>query len=121
MCNLFLDDIRTPEKINNYEIVRSYDDFVNIIELKGIDHFNFITLDHDLGDINIPERTGYDCLKYLIGICLNENKKLPQINVHSENIVGVNNIISYANFFYNFSKDNKKCTANKIKIKKICQ
>ena len=51
--SLFLDDCRMPHQVNwvripdvEYEIVRSYEDFVAKIEKKGLPEF--VSFDHDL-------------------------------------------------------------------------
>ena len=103
--NLFLDDDRDPEDVFQYmkhpiylinddwEIVRNYDDFVKIIQEKGIP--DKISFDHDLGIIKSIEKTGYDCAKWLIYYCLDNNKKIPaEIFIHSMNPVGSANIKS---------------------------
>ena len=75
---LYLDDVRTPTS-GEWTVVRNYEDFVKEIRLKGLENFEVISLDHDLGDSaikewrtnvytnyqldynNIIEKTGYDC------------------------------------------------------------
>lgn len=53
MKKLFLDDIRTIEmvydksEINNFDIVRTYDAFVEYIKINGLP--DFISFDNDLG------------------------------------------------------------------------
>lgn len=54
--NLFLDDERNPSDVNwvmlphkvNWEIVRTYNEFKNMILKKGVPAF--VTFDHDLSD-----------------------------------------------------------------------
>lgn len=106
---LFLDDIRVPKnvtwkKIPNYDwiIVRTYDQFVNIVRNKGLP--SFICYDHDLGyehygDQNIDyskykEKTGYDCAKWMIEYCEKNKFKHPNYIVHSMSPVGGRNIES---------------------------
>ena len=57
MRKLFLDDLRTIEMVydktlqDDFDIVRSYDEFVNYIRTHGLP--DFISFDNDLGlDIN---------------------------------------------------------------------
>lgn len=112
--NLFLDDEREPGQVNRIDlpngpwiIVRSYDAFISMIEMKGLPEF--ITFDHDLADQHyghglnedeIPydsytEKTGYDCAKWLVEYCMDNKLKFPGFDVHSMNPVGSLNIISY--------------------------
>ncbi len=113
--NLFLDDIRTPGSTASYspvadkdlylkldwKIVRNYDEFVNLITLKGLP--SLISFDHDLAEAHYDpstwkenfsylEKTGYDCAKWLITYCMDNNLKLPEFKVHSMNPVGKENI-----------------------------
>lgn len=112
---LFLDDNRNPydvfkktidplyEENKSWQVVRDYYQFINFIQRYGIP--NVVSLDHDLSqehylnenqtDINyeamkIP--TGYHAAKWLIEYCKENNKKLPEIKVHSENLEGKMNI-----------------------------
>jgi len=113
---VFLDDFRNPEDAyyythntiylkNKWIIVRNYSEFLNDILNNGLsDVYSF---DHDLGfehyehqEENIPydhmnEKTGYHCAKWLVEFCMNNNYKLPEYYVHSMNVVGKRNIISY--------------------------
>ena len=120
MKKLFLDDIREPKEVYSYikadiylldywVIVRNYDEFVNYIQKHGIPYM--ISFDHDLADINYnhqnnidydsyTEKTGYDCAKWLINYCLDNNLDLPTtILIHSMNIVGTENIKSLFNTY----------------------
>jgi len=133
--NLYLDDWRMPvdtliskkplylKKIiseNEWEIVRSYYEFVQKIERYGLP--DLISFDHDLGDtyyfldeeepkklIIMPdncyfdypkyeehdERTGYHCAQWLVGYCMEHKLPLPKYVIHSDNTVGSRNISSY--------------------------
>ena len=113
--NLFLDDERLPNHVTwvdlppnqHYSVVRNYQEFVDLITLRGIP--KFVTYDHDLADKhyghglrgdNIPydkytEKTGYDCAKWLVEYCMKKGVKHPPYQVHSMNPVGKSNIISY--------------------------
>jgi hypothetical protein len=106
---LYLDDIRTP-KSDGWEIVRSYEGFVEWITNNGVP--DEISFDHDLsrehinfyfengGHENPPnpqetvfnEKTGYDAAKWLCQYCLLNSIPLPLWNVHSANPVGRDNI-----------------------------
>ena len=113
--NLFLDDVRLPNHVTwvdlppnqHYSVVRNYQEFVDLITLRGIP--KFVTYDHDLADKHyghglknddIPydqyaEKTGYDCAKWLVDYCMKKGVKHPPYVVHSMNPVGKSNIISY--------------------------
>ncbi len=51
---MYLDDVRTPTD-KEWIVVRNYDQFVNRIEQHGLDQFDVISLDHDLGDTAMNE------------------------------------------------------------------
>ena len=113
---LYLDDIRTP-KSEGWDIVRSYEDFVNYIEQNGIP--DEVSFDHDLsrehtkyyfdngGHDNPPdplgvefkEKTGYDAAKWLCDYCWTNGIPLPKWNIHSANPVGSDNIKFLLNSF----------------------
>ncbi len=117
--SLFLDDdpSRIPNKllwINlpsvEWTIVRTYNDFVDIINQRGLPVR--ISFDHDLGDDaykeyfraqatktsinynNINERTGYDCALFIANYCINHEVNIPEYYVHSLNGPGKMNIVS---------------------------
>lgn len=123
---LFLDDYRDPfdTKIDwmvfspigrNVEIiwVKSYDEFIRWIEENGLP--NGICFDHDLSDFqafyaNYPElmkdipfpeyeKTGMDCVKWLVEYCMDNNLKLPLYNIQSANTVGKENMKCYLENF----------------------
>lgn len=123
--NLFLDDVRIPTHVTwvnipkdqHYSVVRNYQEFVDIITLRGLP--KFVTYDHDLSDChyghglkgdNIPydkytEKTGYDAAKWLVEYCMNKGVKHPPYQVHSMNPVGKSNIISYVESYNKSIKD----------------
>ena len=84
---IYLDDIRNP-KSEGWEIIRNFDDFVNLINEFGIP--DEISFDHDLGE---NEKTGYDCAKWLCEYCWTNGIPIPTWNVHSANPVGRDNIV----------------------------
>ena len=51
---LYLDDVRTP-KNDEWVVARNYDEFIKIIKLKGLELFELISLDHDLGETAMIE------------------------------------------------------------------
>ena len=113
--NLFLGDMRIPTQVTwvkipdcqHYTVVRSYKEFVDIINLRGIPQY--VCYDHDLSDTHYgdgrnndvinydkyTEKTGYDCAKFLVYECFIKKVKHPPYIVHSMNPVGKQNIISY--------------------------
>ncbi len=89
-------------KSNEWVIARNYDEFVNIINA-NFDQIDFISFDHDISsyDIDENELTGKDAANYLIEYCLDNNKKLPDWFVHSDNTGGNKNIRQLlANYMY---------------------
>jgi hypothetical protein len=120
--NLFLDDIRYPEDAANYMhpdfnchyrmkewvIVRTYKEFVETVKSRGLP--DMVSFDHDLADIHYnpktqvqgfeyQEETGYDCTKWLVDYCMDNNLEFPQYLVHSQNQVGAENISTYIENF----------------------
>lgn len=122
--HLFLDDERNisnvtwcelPSKItNNWVTVRNFNEFVRTVLSFGVP--DFVSFDHDLADehyvamlkdvelnrnglINTvdygPEKTGYDCCKWLVDFCEERNLKFPPFQVHSMNPIGRERIINY--------------------------
>lgn len=112
---IYLDDFREPKDSAYYLdnpiyvnlewiIVRSYDEFVNDTLTNGLgDGYSF---DHDLADTHyahqnnidydvFSEKTGFDCAKWLINYCIDNQKELPTtILIHSMNPAGSLNIKS---------------------------
>jgi hypothetical protein len=111
---LFLDDWRMPKDCAQYmwqrrvdcrifheewDIVRSYGQFVNWIDKNGIP--DVVSFDYDLDDVeelkeelpieewfNIEENYSYkgtDCLRYLIRKCSEIGRTLPKCIIHSAN------------------------------------
>lgn len=115
---IFLDDERFPKDVKwtsipdlPWTIVRDYNNFKVLIELKGYLP-EFISFDHDLSlqhyanlckdesdYYKYTEKTGYDAAKWLIKYCAEKNFKLPEYTVHSLNPVGAKNIISLLESF----------------------
>ena len=101
MYNLFLDDDlenRHPDKYypSGTVFVRAinYKEAVDIVLEKGIP--DFISFDHDLGDISEDEKSGYSFAKFLIDYMLDNNITKPfKYFVHSANPVGRVNIETY--------------------------
>ena len=88
---IYLDDVRTPVDVENWVVVRNYEEFVDKINEIGLANIELISLDHDLGDTamseyfnnvspnyqldynNIHEKTGYDCAKWLVNHFYDKN------------------------------------------------
>jgi hypothetical protein len=119
MTLLWLDDTRDPMKDNwlvfssiehtNVVWVKSYQEFKDYIIRNGLP--DGICFDHDLGLPNqlkwrakgkskresrrlakVEEKTGYDCAKWLVDYCIDNNKQLPKYNIQSANPAGKENI-----------------------------
>ena len=108
MYNLFLDDLRTSpaDEFFGYEdiewtIVKSHDEFINIIEERGLP--NIVSFDHDLADehynptfidyMNYKHETGLSSALYLIDYISNNKLQQPELRVHSMNPEGRKNIV----------------------------
>ena len=105
---LWLDDLRDPYKgdcLKNCKFVQDYGHALNLVWIKNYEDFvdyihcnplpDFISFDHDLGDIDpvtYKEYSGYDCAKFLCEWCMNTKQKLPKYEIHSMNPVGAANI-----------------------------
>ena len=113
--SLYLDDLRTPTD-DSWQVVRNYNQFVSHVRLNGLENYEVISLDHDLGeeamnefynnalpnfklnyDNILNEKTGYDCAKWLVAESMTTKIPLPQIYVHSANPIGSANIMGYVN------------------------
>ena len=128
---LFLDDVRNPIDcvsyikdniyIEDWDIVRNYNEFINYITENGIP--DLISFDHDLADEHyhpsmfnndntiyndrrehFKEKTGYDCAKWLCDYCSENGLPLPTYLVHSMNPVGRDNILGVLKTFERFEK-----------------
>ena len=128
---LYLDDIRTP-KDADWQVVRSYDEFVAHIRLHGLENYDLMSLDHDLGDTamteyynnvhpnytldynNITEKTGLDCAKFLVAESMTKGIPLPAIYVHSANPIGSANIMGYINNYFMNCRLPQACIRAKI-------
>lgn len=91
---LYLKDLRPIP--GEYIGVRSYAEFVTYITDSVLP--DFIYFDHDLG----LEESGNDCAKWLVDYRLDNNFRLPKFDVHSQNPVGKENILS---LLHNFQKN----------------
>ncbi len=109
MKKLFLDDLRTVDMIydktmvDGFDMVRSYDDFIEYIEKNGLPEF--ISFDNDLGLDNNGKvaQDGYAAVKWLVYESGLDLRKL-KFKVHSANPVAskqiqglLDNYIKYLN------------------------
>jgi len=129
---LYLDDVRVPTE-GDWEVVRSYDEFISHIHLHGLENYELISLDHDLGEgamveyytnvkpnyeLNyerIPEKTGMDCARFLVAEAMNKKIQLPTVYVHSANPIGSANMMGYINNYFRNNKLPETCVKVDIK------
>ena len=108
--NIYLDDVRTPIKYEDWVVVRNFDEFTSKIEEIGLENIELISLDHDLdksamvewlfGAVRnyridyskIKEKTGYDCAKWLVEQWKN-GAPVCKVQTHSANAIGSANIM----------------------------
>ena len=112
---LWLDDLRNPYENDgewlmfspisgSYEIiwVKNYIDFIEYIYANGLP--TAICFDHDLGPIEeVGIESGFDCAKFLVEYCMDNDFELPLWGVQSANPVGKDNINGLLN---NYLKHN---------------
>lgn len=95
--SMFLDDIRDPSMYypnQDMVVCRDYKSARDYVEKNGLP--DFISFDHDLGDLSSDEKTGYSFAKFLIDYMFEHNLKEPfEYFVHSSNPVGKVNIETY--------------------------
>ena len=113
MKKLFLDDIRTIEMVydksedKDFDIVRTYDAFVNYIKTNGLPEF--ISFDNDLGldKDNKVAPDGYAAAKWLVyksGLDLSKLK----YKVHSANPVAADQIRGLLDNYIKYQRENKR-------------
>lgn len=99
---LWLDDIREPYDFEDDVVwVKNYEQFVDAIQSTPFP--DLICFDNDLGE----EKEGYDCAKYLVDYCMDNNIKLPKWYIQSANAVARKNINSLLSNFKN--AQNRDC------------
>jgi hypothetical protein len=102
---LWLDDLRQvpmDTSDEHYEWVKDFYEFQMWILENGVP--DVLDLDHDLGG----QYSGYDCLKFCIGIVVGNHLDIPELRVHSMNPVGRDNMVKYyENFVKMYSKDQR--------------
>lgn len=128
---IYLDDVRTPIDVDNWVVVRNYDEFVTKVTEIGLKNIELISLDHDLGDTamkewhtnvvenytinydNIVEKTGYDCAKWLVEQWMNGYPVI-KVYTHSANAIGSANIMGYINNFKHIHGYEQDCVRVRI-------
>lgn len=129
---IYLDDVRTPlpnpstHDVPEWIVVRSYDEFVEKITEIGLENIELISLDHDLGDTamaewhrnvyhnyqlnydNITEKTGMDCVKWLVEQWMN-GAPVSEVVVHSANAIGSANMMGYINNYRHIHRLPQNC------------
>jgi hypothetical protein len=106
---IYLDDVRTPKE-KGWVVVRNYDEFVAKVTEIGLENIQLISLDHDLGETamqewhinvaknntldykNITEKTGMDCVKWLVEQWM-DGQPVCNVMVHSANAIGSSNML----------------------------
>lgn len=83
---IILDDRRYVPGNSPYNVVRNYEDCVEMIRL--FRKISYISLDYNLGTV----KTGYDVLVYM----KENNIEVKHINIHSNHILGVPKMQNYA-------------------------
>jgi NAD+-processing family protein with receiver domain len=130
---LWLDDVRNP--LENgwlvfspieqpYELiwVKQYQEFIDWINVNGLP--DAICFDHDLGEESYmtefgfellrESKTGYDCAKWLVDHCIDNDKPLPLYNIQSANPVGKENIDSLLKNYIKFRNDHSRETKDNL-------
>jgi hypothetical protein len=100
--------------------------------MRGLENYEVISLDHDLGDTamqeyynnvrdnytidykNITEKTGMDCAKWLVAESMTKKIPLPQIYIHSANPIGSANMMGYINNYFMNSRLPQTCIRAKV-------
>jgi hypothetical protein len=131
MTKIYLDDVRTPVDVENWVLVRSYEEFVDKVSQIGLENIELISLDHDLGDTamaewhknvyhnytldynNIKEKTGYDCAKWLVDQWM-EGQPVVDVYTHSANAIGSANIMGYINNYRHINRLPQNCVRVQI-------
>lgn len=132
MYKIYLDDVRVPTD-PTWKLVKNYNEFLDAItEIGDLSLIECISLDHDLGNSamaeyfnnvapnyrldydNITEKTGLDCAKWLINLCLETEQDMPVVYTHSANPIGSANIMGLINNYYMNCRKKQVCVRVKI-------
>jgi hypothetical protein len=117
--------------LKDWVIVKDFESFKFLIDSiilnqGNLDEVEVISYDHDLADEHyhqamllsdhteynnlyevFQEKTGLDCVKYLIEVCLDNLCDMPQFLVHTQNPVGHLNITAMLKNFEKYQKNEK--------------
>ena len=122
---IYLDDMRTQVD-KDWLVVRSFHEFVNLVNKLGMENVKLVSLDHDLGDTamtewhrnvyknyelnydNITEKTGMDCTKWLVEQWM-DGKPVVDVFVHSANAIGSGNMMGYINNYRHINHLPQNC------------
>lgn len=113
----------------DWEIVKTFDEFKALLDHIVLNdlfqEIELLSFDHDLADEHYHssmmdpdhsneslyptflEKTGLDCVKYLIDVCLDHGFTMPKYIVHTQNPVGYIKIESMLDNFVKFQNENK--------------
>jgi hypothetical protein len=130
--NIMLDDERLPLDIKNlmgvhfvedWMIVRTYNDFKTAID-ENIGNIGIVSFDHDIACFEEDgEKTGVDCVQYLLDKCIENGIELCDWFIHTQNVEGRKNIkskfLTYLKVIENKIPDFKYHNSGIIK-NKIC-
>ena len=102
---IYLDDERNPKTDHPWHVVRSVEEFKACLDEWNDSTALTISFDHDLGSAD-HDTTGFAAMKYLCIYLSNQVApwflKNVEINVHSANPIGRDNIMNYWKSFYKF-------------------
>lgn len=98
---LFLDDTREPPSLD-WEVVRSFEQFKNIITSNGLPLL--VSFDYDLTTDFSDKRTktGLACAVWMQEFIVQRNLRCPDFRVHSQNHSGAKKIRDSMNSFINY-------------------
>ena len=106
-AHIWLDDFRVPNIPQDETIawVKDYASFVERVVAFGKDISDCIVhFDHDLGG----EKDGYDCAKFLINWCIDNEYPAPDYDIQSANPIGRENIDSlFKSYWKVFNKKSR--------------
>ena len=111
--NLWLDDNRTcPFEKGQWITAKNYEEAIEILKNHKIEE---AWLDHDLGDLDLEEKTGYDVVKWM-----EENDVWPDwCMVHSMNPVGSKRMCGVLSKQYGTSNNPRIHYVNYFKLKNM--
>lgn len=109
--------------VEDWLIVRTYADFKLAID-KNIGNIGIVSFDHDIASFEDGvEKTGVDCLQYLLDKCIENNFELCDWFIHTQNIEGRKNLkskfLTYLKVIENKIPDFKYYNSGLIKNKTV--